>query len=78
MSQKSDDAHIAGDEGVLRFRASAIPAYSRTMSIQPFHLLLCALARWLNREQAAIVDYLREENRVLRDRLGPKRSAWAG
>ncbi|MFT4548698.1 MAG: putative transposase [Verrucomicrobiales bacterium] len=43
------------------------------MFIHPFHLLLSALARWANRAQAAIIDYLREENRVLRDRLGPKR-----
>ena len=43
------------------------------MSIHPFHLVLSALAHWANREQAAIVDYLREENRVLRDRLGAKR-----
>ena len=48
------------------------------MSIHPFHLALSALAHWANREQAATIDYLREENRVLRDRLGPKRSAWAG
>ena len=43
------------------------------MSIHPFHLVLSALAHWANREQAAIVNYLREENRVLRDRLGAKR-----
>ena len=43
------------------------------MFIQPFHLVLSAMAHWLNREQAAIIDYLHEENRVLRDRLGPKR-----
>jgi len=43
------------------------------MSIHPFHLLLAALAHWFNREQAAIIDYLKEENRVLRDRLGSKR-----
>ena len=43
------------------------------MFIHPFHLVLSALAHWANREQAAIIDYLREENRVLRDRLGPKR-----
>ncbi|MFT4546593.1 MAG: hypothetical protein ACI9MB_000536 [Verrucomicrobiales bacterium] len=43
------------------------------MFIQPFHLLLSALAHWANRAQAAIIDYLREENRVLRDRLDPKR-----
>ncbi len=36
-------------------------------------MVLSALAHWANREQAAIIDYLHEENRVLRDRLGPKR-----
>jgi putative transposase len=48
------------------------------MFIQPFHLVLSALAHWANREQAAIIDYLREENRVLRDRLGPKRLGFTG
>ena len=43
------------------------------MFIHPFYLLFSALAHWANREQAAIIDYLREENRVLRDRLGPRR-----
>ncbi|MFT5413349.1 MAG: putative transposase, partial [Verrucomicrobiales bacterium] len=43
------------------------------MFIQPFHLVLSALAHWANREQAAIIEYLREENRILRDRLGPRR-----
>ena len=43
------------------------------MFIHPFHLLLAALAHWINKEQAAVIDYLKEENRVLRDRLGSKR-----
>ena len=43
------------------------------MFIHPFYLLLSALAHRANREQAAIIDYLREENRVLLDRLGPRR-----
>jgi len=43
------------------------------MFIHPFHLVLSALAHWLNREQAAIINYLREENRVLRARLGSRR-----
>ena len=43
------------------------------MFIHPFHLVLSALAHWLNREQAAIIEYLQEENRVLRDRFGPNR-----
>ena len=32
------------------------------MSIHPLHLVLPALAHWVNREQAAIIDYHRERN----------------
>jgi hypothetical protein len=38
-------------------------------SARPFHLFALALAGWLNRRQAAAVEYLREENRVLPSRL---------
>jgi len=43
------------------------------MILQPWYLLLMALARWLNRQQQAAIEYLREENRVLREKLGKKR-----
>ena len=36
---------------------------------QPFHLLVIALAGWLNRQQKDVIDYLIEENRVLKDQL---------
>ena len=36
---------------------------------QPFHLLVIALAGWLNRHQQAVIDYLIEENRVLKEQL---------
>ena len=42
-------------------------------AIQPFHLLVIALAGWLNRQQQAAIDYLMEENRVLKDQLGGQR-----
>jgi len=29
-----------------------------TNAIQPFHLLVIALAGWLNRQQQAVIDYL--------------------
>jgi hypothetical protein len=32
-----------------------------------------ALAGWMNRQQEEVIEYLKEENRVLRERLGPKR-----
>ncbi len=35
--------------------------------------LLFALAGWINRQQQAAIDYLREENRVLREQLGGQR-----
>ena len=41
--------------------------------LQPFHLLVIALAGWLNRQQQAVIDYLIEESRVLKDQLEGKR-----
>ena len=35
--------------------------------------LISILAGWLNRGQQDIIEYLQEENRVLREQLGPKR-----
>jgi hypothetical protein len=40
---------------------------------QPFHLLVIALADWLNRHQQAVIGYLIEENRVLKDQLEGRR-----
>ena len=44
-----------------------------TNVIQPFHLLVIALAGWLNRHQQAVIDHLLEENRVLKDQLEGQR-----
>ena len=44
-----------------------------TNIIQPFHLLVIALAGWLNRHQQDIIDYLIEENCVLKDQLEGQR-----
>ena len=38
-----------------------------------FRLLVISIAGWLNRQQRDAIDYLREENRVLREQLGNKR-----
>jgi len=35
----------------------------------PFPLLLISLAGWLNQGQQDVIDYLQEENRVLREQL---------
>ena len=39
----------------------------------PLKMLLVALAGWMNREQLAVIDYLKEENRVLRELHGKRR-----
>ena len=41
------------------------------MSVLPPHLrlLLLTFAGWVNREQNDAIEYLKEENRVLRERL---------
>jgi putative transposase len=44
-----------------------------TNVIQPFHLLIIAIAGWLNRQQQAVIDYLMEENRVLKEQLEEQR-----
>ena len=40
--------------------------------IYPWQLLVVSLAGWLNRQQQAIVEYLRTENQVLKEKLGTK------
>jgi putative transposase len=44
-----------------------------TNAIQPFHLLIISLAGWLNRHQQAVIDYLIEENRVLKEQFEGQR-----
>ena len=39
----------------------------------PFRLLLISLAGCLNQHQRDVIDYLQEENRVLREQLGNRR-----
>ena len=42
-------------------------------ALDPFRLLLISLAGWLNQRQQDVIDYLQEENRILREQLGDKR-----
>ena len=41
--------------------------------LDPFRFLLTSLAGWMNQRQLQAIDYLREENRVLREQLGSRR-----
>ncbi len=38
-----------------------------------FQLLIATVAGWVNRSQQDVIQYLQEENRVLREQLGGKR-----
>jgi hypothetical protein len=42
-------------------------------TVDPFRLLLVSIAGWLSQQQRDAIDYLREENGVLREQLGGKR-----
>lgn len=44
-----------------------------TRILDPFRFVLIALSGWMNGRQLLLIDYLREENRVLREQLGDKR-----
>ncbi|MEM7203908.1 MAG: hypothetical protein AAF628_26835 [Planctomycetota bacterium] len=39
----------------------------------PFRFLITAFGGWVNRHQAKAIEYLIEENRVLKEQLGNKR-----
>ena len=41
--------------------------------LDPFRFVLIVLAGWVNQQQQDVMDYLREENRVLREQLGNRR-----
>ncbi len=41
--------------------------------LRPWHLILLALAGWINREQQRVIEYLITENQVLREKLGKNR-----
>jgi hypothetical protein len=41
--------------------------------LDPFRFVLIAVAGWMNQHQLQIIDYLRQENRVLREQLRGRR-----
>ena len=44
-----------------------------TPALDPFRFVLIAIAGWMNQRQLQVIDYLREENRVLREQVGERR-----
>jgi len=41
--------------------------------VKPMGMLLVMLAGWMNRHQQDVIEYLKEENKILREKLGTKR-----
>ena len=41
--------------------------------LDSFRFVLIAVAGWMNQQQLQMIEYLREENRVLREPLGGRR-----
>jgi len=41
--------------------------------LDPFSFLLISIAGWMNQRQQQIIEYLVEENRVLREQIGKRR-----
>ncbi len=64
--QKTVRAFAGAGREAPRYRALVTEVTS-------LHFLLLTVSGWVNRRQLAAIEYLREENRVLRDHLGDKR-----
>ena len=41
--------------------------------LQPWQFLLVILAGWVNQQQQQVIEYLRAENQVLKEKLGQQR-----
>ena len=41
--------------------------------LDPFQFVVIAIAGWMNQHQQQVVEYLLEENRVLREQIGSRR-----
>src|SRR5260370_8956866 len=41
--------------------------------LEPWHLLFVILAGWVNRQQQEVIDYLRTENQILKEKIGKSR-----
>ena len=41
--------------------------------LEPWQLLLVVVASWVNQQQQQLIEYLRTENQVLKEKLGKKR-----
>jgi len=43
------------------------------MALNPWTFIAVTIAGWMNRQQQQVIEYLRTENQILREKLGSKR-----
>ena len=61
------------ETSLSRLAGQRVESLSMSTAIQPWTLLVVAVAGWIQREQQLAVEYLLEENRILKARLRGKR-----
>jgi hypothetical protein len=58
---------------VTVFRAVFFAGLTMSFILQPWQLLFVVLSGWVNEQQQQVIEYLRTENQVLKEKLGKKR-----
>ena len=59
------------EDAIFRYCGSAVAimGFEYAESTRPIPILLIAVSAWMNHRQLQVIEYLREENRVLREQL---------
>src|SRR5262245_33917676 len=62
-------------DGALYPKVYLVPGAAVTSLVARLgvHFLLLIVAGWINRQQQEVIDYLRTENHVLKEKLGKRR-----
>ena len=63
---------MPGNGGGARCLKGRYTALVMPPLLLPFQLVLLMFAGWVNRHQLDVIEYLQEENRVLKERDGPE------
>ena len=69
----SENTSVSHQGLVHRKEYCGVLRWTMRLAMDPFRLLLISVAGWLNQQQQDVIDYLQEENRVLREQFGGKR-----
>ncbi|MGK0170890.1 MAG: putative transposase [Gammaproteobacteria bacterium] len=58
---------------LFRLPVASLLSHASSMNALPVQFLMMLFAGWVNRQQREVIEYLEEENRILRELLGGKR-----